>query len=396
VKPLIAVLGGSTPFTAALVEALRSGPAEIPPSELRLFGQDGDALERMKRYGARRLAARGWSVSASCRLDEAVDGAAVVVNQIRFGGLAGRARDEALANRFQLPADETLGPCGLATALRVVPRIRELAAGLGRLCGDAWVLNLSNPLSVTTAAMIRAGAPLRCVGLCELPLATVIETCRLLETPLTEVEWQYAGLNHRGFVFALEHRGEDLLPRLPEMLGGESIFGVTGEDIRRIGALPLKYFRLSTPAAPPAASHRAEFLSRLKETIARELELPAAPPPSLSMRDQDWYQAAVVPMIAAIFADDRRRMIVNCIREDGLVSEVPARVSRDGVEVVANEPPARLRPWLDRWAAHERALLDAVESPCLERIDEALALDPMVPKSQVREIGRAILAEHVH
>ena len=42
------------------------------------------------------------------------------------------------------------------------------------------------------------------------------------------------------------------------------------------------------------------------------------------------------------------------------------------------------------------ALLDAVESPCLERIEEALALDPMVPKSQVREIGRAILAEHVH
>jgi len=99
-------------------------------------------------------------------------------------------------------------------------------------------------------------------------------------------------------------------------------------------------------------------------------------------------------MIGAIFADDRRRMIVNCIREDGLVSEVPARVSRDGVEVVANEPPAQVRPWLDRWAAHERALLEAVASPSLERIEEALALDPVVPNSQVREIGRAILAEH--
>jgi len=396
VKPLVAVLGGSTPFTAALVEGLRAGPAEVPACELRLFGQDSDALERMKRYGRRRLAERGWSVSTSRRLDEAVDGAAIVVNQIRFGGLAGRSRDEALANRFQLPADETLGPCGLAAALRVVPCIRELAAELGRWCKDAWVLNLSNPLSVTTAAMIRAGAPPKCVGLCELPLATVIETCRVLRMSLEEVEWQYAGLNHRGFVFALEHRGEDLLPRLPEMLGGESIFGVSGEDIRRVGALPLKYFRLSAAAVVPAASHRAEFLSRLKETIARELELPVAPPPSLSMRDQDWYQTAVVPMIGAIFADDRRRMIVNCIREDGLVSEVPARVSRFGVEVVANEPPAQIKPWLDRWAAHERALLEAVASPSLERIEEALALDPVVPKSQVREIGRAIQAEYVH
>jgi hypothetical protein len=69
-------------------------------------------------------------------------------------------------------------------------------------------------------------------------------------------------------------------------------------------------------------------------------------------------------------------------------------VSRDRVEVVATEPPPQLRPWLDRWAAHERALLEAVASPCLERIVEALALDPVVPNRQVREIGRAIWAEH--
>src|SRR5207237_6521899 len=111
---------------------------------------------------------------ASPRLDEAADGAAVIVNQIRFGGLEGRARDEALASRFQLPADETMGPCGLSAALRVVPRIRELAAELGRRCPDAWVLNLSNPLSITTRVMIRAGGPARSVGLCELPAPPVL------------------------------------------------------------------------------------------------------------------------------------------------------------------------------------------------------------------------------
>jgi len=44
---------------------------------------------------------------AGDQADEAVSGAAVVVNQIRFGGLEGRSRDEALANRFGLAADET-------------------------------------------------------------------------------------------------------------------------------------------------------------------------------------------------------------------------------------------------------------------------------------------------
>jgi 6-phospho-beta-glucosidase len=393
-NPVLAVLGGSTPFTAALVEALRSAPAGMPACELRLFGQDAAALETMRKYADRRLATFGWSVSASRRLDEAVDGAAVVVNQIRFGGLPGRARDEALARRFQLPADETLGPCGLSGALRVVPRIREIAAELGRRCPDAWVLNLSNPLSVTTAAMVRAGAPARCVGLCELPLATVTETCRLLRMSLRDVDWDYTGLNHRGFIFALRHRGEELLPRLPEMLEGRSILGVTGDEIRRVGAVPLKYFWLSTGVVRPAPSHRAEFLGKLKEAIARDLESSAEPPPSLSRRDLGWYEGAVVPMTAAIFADHQRRVVVNCVRDDGLVWELPARVSRDRVEVVATEPPPQLRPWLDRWAAHERALLEAVASPCLERIVEALALDPVVPKRQVREIGRAIWAEH--
>ena len=389
-KPVVAILGGSTPFTAALVEALRAASDDIPPCDLRLFGQDLDALERMAGYGERRLGALGWTVSGTPQLDEAVDGAAIVVNQIRFGGLAGRARDEDLARRFQLPADETLGPCGLTAALRVVPRIRELAAELGRRCADAWVLNLSNPLSITTRAMIRAGAPARCVGLCELPAATVVETCRILHMSLADVEWDYAGLNHRGFVFSLRHRGEDLLPSLPRMLEGRTIFGVTGEEIRRVGAVPLKYFRLSVSAGKPLAGGRADFLSELKQAIAREMEDRTVPPPSLAMRDLSWYDGAVVPMIAAIFADGGRRMIVNCLRDDGLVREVPARVWRGGADVVETGLPSHLAPWLERWAAHERALLEAVDSPSLESIEPALALDPAVPSARVHEIGQAI------
>src|SRR5207248_11703192 len=85
VKPVVTILGGSTPFTAALVEALRAASADLPACELRLFGQDDDALGRMARYADGRLAAFGWSVSSSRRLGQAVDGAAVVVNQIQIG-----------------------------------------------------------------------------------------------------------------------------------------------------------------------------------------------------------------------------------------------------------------------------------------------------------------------
>jgi 6-phospho-beta-glucosidase len=249
-------------------------------------------------------------------------------------------------------------------------------------------------LSITTGLMIRAGAPARCVGLCELPLATVIETCRVTGTPASEVEWEYAGLNHRGFVFSLRHRGDDLLPRLPEMLDGQTIFGVTGEEIDRVGALPLKYFKLSTTACSAAGPGRAAFLTGLKETIGRELEDQTGAPRSLGLRNLSWYDGAVVPMIAAIFADEGRRIVVNRIAGDGLVREFPARVWRSGVEPVAVTPPPRVGPWLHRWCVHERALLEAVEAPDPHAIERALALDPAVPGDKVREVARAIWADH--
>src|SRR5205085_12021835 len=101
--------------------------------------------------------------------------------------------------------------------------------------------------------MIRAGAPARCVGLCELPTATVVETCRLLGMSFADVERDYAGLNHRGFVGSLKHRGEELRPWLPGMPEGRTSFGASGEDIRRVGAVPLTYLRPSTAAGQPPA-----------------------------------------------------------------------------------------------------------------------------------------------
>src|SRR5207249_11009328 len=110
----------------------------------------------------------------------------------------------------------------------------------------------------------------------------------------------HAGLNHRGFICALRHRGENILPRLPDLLGARTIFGVTAEDVRRLDAIPLKYFRLSTSATAAEPCHRARFLEELKDAVARELDEGAAPPPSLLRRDLSWYREAVVPMLAAV------------------------------------------------------------------------------------------------
>ncbi|MFL5321529.1 MAG: hypothetical protein ACJ790_17840 [Myxococcaceae bacterium] len=388
--PIVAVLGGSTPFTAAYVEAVRAAADALPACELRLYGRNSEALQRMASYSRARLSSWSWTVSTHVRLDEAVRGASIVVNQIRFGDLEGRAEDEAVAARFGVPADETLGPCGLLAALRVAPQLRSLGAELGKHCPDAWVLNLSNPLSVATAALLDGGAPPKTIGLCELPAATVQEACVVLGLEQQHVEWKYTGLNHRGFITSLRYKREELLPQLPELLRERTIFGIGATEVRQTGALALKYFQLMTGRG--TSPGRAEFLIGLREELSHELEHPDAPPPSLSRRRLDWYEGAIVPLMRAVFSETPHVVVIDSRDEDGLVREHRARVSARGITPLNDEAPASIAPWLDAWSAHERAVLRAVRDPGAAQLREALELDPTVPPSKVTEITRHIAA----
>ena len=72
--------------------------------------------------------------------------------------------------------------------------------------------------------------------------------------PETEIDWQYVGLNHRGFIVSLKHKGQELLRELPQRLrtdgdrdgGASTIGGIAADEVLRVGALPLKYFRAVT------------------------------------------------------------------------------------------------------------------------------------------------------
>ncbi len=56
-------------------------------------------------------------------LDRVLDGADVVLIQMRVGGLDARVLDETFPRAFGLPGEETMGPGGFANALRTVPAL---------------------------------------------------------------------------------------------------------------------------------------------------------------------------------------------------------------------------------------------------------------------------------
>jgi len=387
VIPRFAVLGGGSPFTAALVEALREEAAGVPPMQLVLHGRSPVPLARMKAYAAHRLGPRGWTVRAETALDAALDGAAFVLHQVRYGGMEGRARGETFCARFGVPADETLGPAALRTAVALAPAMARTANALRTCCPDAWVLNLTNPLSCATALL--ADAVPNVAGLCELPLCTVEEAAAVFGLSLDEVEWEYAGLNHRGFVTALRHGDRDLLAELPARLGERTIGGVRADEIAAVGALPLKYHRLLAGEVP--APGRAAYLRGVRTTLLRELRDPSRVPASLADRAMPWYARAAVPVLAALAGGPPAHLTLNLHRGDDVVEEVPAMVDARGVHPrpAASVPPAAAA-WLRRFRTHEGAVMRAVRDPGRERLREALEVDPVIPAGVAERIADAL------
>jgi 6-phospho-beta-glucosidase len=388
----IAILGGSTPFTIALFDAI-AACVWADRVELVLHGRNVESMRLVEAYGNHRLEGSGWTVTAATHLDVALEGADLILHQIRYGGLQGRKDDERVAHSVGSPADETLGPGGLQSALRMAPAVRSLAEAISRSAPDALVLNLTNPLSAATA--ILAGSGLRCVGLCELPELTVERACSLLGHPIDGVEWDYTGLNHRGFVHRLSDGGRDLLDTLVTRLGpAGTIEGITGAEIAGLGALPLKYFALFR-AAPPPTTGRADVVETLRAAILDELRGDSAhTPPSLGRRPMPWYPRTVVPLLASLGDSQPRRHVLDVLFPDGIVRELRAEVSsreiRPCVPWRSVPMSAEAARWHERFEVHERAVLAALAAPSREAVRGAVAVDPLTRPEQGDAAAAAI------
>jgi 6-phospho-beta-glucosidase len=390
----ISVLGGSSPFTAAFIDALVPVARRLPACELVFHGRDTNNLELVAGYGRHRLAPYGWQVAATTDQKSALAGSAIVVHQIRYGGMNGRERDETVATRFGSPADETLGPGALNSILRTLAELKKTGRDMVENCPDAWILNLTNPLSLVTAVLIDAGVR-RCVGLCELPLVTARQACEVLGLPFEQVEWSYSGLNHRGFVTELRYSGRNRIEELPGRLGTRDIGGIGGGVIAELGALPTKYFRIFSGQERPATG-RAAYLDALREEIAGELRRnPEASPPGLRKRYLEWYPQSVVPMIAALLSEDATLQTVNIPGPDGVVEELQAWVSSRSFEPrpvpEANDAVGR---WLAIFRSHEEAMLRCVRAPGLQTIAGALLADPVVDPRNVDAMAEVLWASY--
>ena len=376
----VSILGGSSPFILDLFITLAALPERVA-EHITLFGRDERALALVARFAAHRLP--GTKIACTTEPDEACRGFDVIIHQIRYGALAGRSEDERAAAAHGAIPDETLGPSALSCALRMRDPLLETARRIAEGSPHAHVINLTNPLGVSTSLMREAGIA-NPIGICELPALTAATAARLAGVEAEALDWQYSGLNHRGFLHGLSAGREELLPRVMAAGEDKAFGGLTPAQVGKYGALPTKYFQLVSRGEAISPPGRAAVLEQLRETILSELEeAPDRDPPSLALRSQPWWDLSVVPLLAALKRDQPVRQLLNLVDDEGITREGWCEVSTRGASWIGSPPPPpRAARWVRRFEAHERAVLAAVAAPTPANIDQAMRLDPVMRSAQ--------------
>jgi 6-phospho-beta-glucosidase len=211
----IAMIGGGGVRTPLVIHGLAQAQDALGVTELALYDIDLGRTEIIACLGCeivRRFGA-DLRITTHDSIERAVDEAEFVLSSIRVGGIAARARDERIAIEHGLAGQETTGPGGAAMALRTVPVTLAQAHIVERVAPRAWFINFTNPAGLITQALTQ-NTSLRVIGICDTPIELFHRIAWVLGEPYEDMEFEYAGLNHLGWVRRVTLRGEDITDRL--------------------------------------------------------------------------------------------------------------------------------------------------------------------------------------
>jgi alpha-galactosidase len=212
--------GGSYQWAPKLLVDLANTPA-LHDAEVVLHDIDPAPIPRMVGLAEHIATVRGIGLRAWGTTDRrrALEGADYVVVTISTGGFTSMRHDLDIPARHGVmqSVGDTVGPGGIVRALRNIPVLLDIAADIQAGCPDAWLLNLTNPMTTICRAVTRETA-VKTIGLCHEVTITQFLLSLLLGVSFLELRPTVAGVNHLPFVTALEAGGDDGLEQLRALL----------------------------------------------------------------------------------------------------------------------------------------------------------------------------------
>jgi alpha-galactosidase len=424
---IVIVGGGSFQWVPKLFCDLVNTPT-LAEAEVVLEDIDSGPLADMADFAHQIVdrAGIGMTVDATTDQRAALEGADYVVVCISTGGFASMAHDLDVPERHGIrqSVGDTVGPGGISRALRNIPVLVDIARDMEAVCPDAWLLNITNPMTALCRAVTRA-TEIKTVGLCHEVTMAQFTLSQLLDADFRDFDLTVTGVNHLPIVTEMTIGGEDGFGRLhgllanadavgdepahlPEGFGHEQhSFGGQWKKRDLLHANRVKFSLFERFGVLPAAGdrHLVEFFPGFLTEESEWGRRWGVGLTTIADREawQDYYKAEfaelrnatevptmpsgeiVAPLIDAFLRDKTRHFPLN-LPNAGQCPDLPADVVVESMVSTqagglrgrdqATAPPV-LAEWLRRIVASQEATVDAALTGDRDKAVEAMLLDPL-------------------
>jgi alpha-galactosidase len=383
-------------------------------------------------------AVRGIHLNASGTTDQrvALDGADHVVVCISTGALDSMQYDIAIPERYGIrqPVGDTVGPGGIIRGLRNIPVLVGIARDMEDLCPDAWLLNLTNPMTTLTRSVLQT-TDITAIGLCHEVTITQYSLSMLFGCDMRAMDLSVAGVNHLPFITRLTIDGADGLELLRDLLADPvarsaplTIPGITGHEAVSAGGdftvdavlasnrVKLELFERFGVLPAAGDRHLVEFFSWFLTEESGWGQRWGVELTSMDDRRQ-WLahymgefralrDAREIPrqpsgeMVAAVIdarLRDRPRHLPLNIANHGQVPDLPDDVVVESIVTVDGagargrdvEPlPTALGAAVRRIATEQELVVEAALTGDRDTVFEAMLTDPLASRLDYDQIGR--------
>lgn len=404
----LCVIGGGSTYTPELLSGLVQKRQEIPVDEVVLLDVDFERLKDVGEFAKRMMAHLAPTIKISYTLDrvEALKGADFVITQIRVGHQIARHDDTAFCVKHGIIGQETTGAAGFAKAMRTIPVLIDYAKSMQELCPDAWLINFTNPSGIVTEALIRFGFE-KTIGLCNGPIGMQMNVASQLGVSSGDVNLDYVGLNHLGWVRKITVKGIDRTKEVLEKNSPYTATNIPAVDYEptfyhALSTLPngyLKYYYLEEEMLDEIKSQkktRAQVVMEVEEELLNyyrdigSFEKPEA----LSKRGGAYYSHVALSLISAIYNDKNEVHIVNTLNNGALSDlsndaaiEVNCVVNGTGAHPIAKgHVDLAYRGLMQHVKAYEQLTVEAAINKSYDRALLALVNHPLVNSSKKAKV----------
>lgn len=205
--------------------------------EIALYDIDKEAALRNAKIGARinqnPKALSKFEYNVYDAPEEALSGADFVIISILPGTFREMRSDVHVPEKYGIyqSVGDTAGPGGVLRAMRTVPIYEKYAKKIKAICPEAWVINLTNPMSVCVKVLYDVFPEIKAFGCChevfhaQQFLAVALKELRGIHVKRNEIYTDACGVNHFTWITEAKYQNMDLLKLVPEF---EEKFGEDG------------------------------------------------------------------------------------------------------------------------------------------------------------------------